>query len=59
MIFAQELKNALLDAEDVNIIVVNWEKGANPKFDYGQACANTRVVGAQLALLMEKLEVNY
>ncbi|XP_076811941.1 pancreatic triacylglycerol lipase-like [Clavelina lepadiformis] len=56
MIFAQELKNALLDAEDVNIIVVNWEKGANPKFDYGQACANTRVVGAQLALLMEKLE---
>ena len=48
----------MLDAENVNVIVVNWKKGANPRFDYGQATANTRVVGAQIALLIENLKVN-
>nr|XP_026690490.1 pancreatic triacylglycerol lipase-like isoform X1 [Ciona intestinalis] len=54
--WVQDMKNVLLDAEDVNVIVVNWEQGANPKLNYGQATANTRVVGAEIALLINRLE---
>lgn len=44
---------ALLDKAPMNVIVVAWEKGA--AFPYGQAVANTRVVGAQLAALLDTL----
>jgi len=53
--WAKDLRAALLDNEDVNVIVVNWEKGAKTNLIYGQAVANTRVVGAQIALLINRL----
>lgn len=40
--------------EDVNVIAVDWEKGADTK-DYNQAAANTRVVGALIAQLVVSL----
>ncbi|XP_045158432.1 inactive pancreatic lipase-related protein 1-like [Mercenaria mercenaria] len=48
------MKNALLEKEDVNVISVDWEKGADTK-DYNQAAANTRVVGALIAQLITSL----
>ena len=37
----------------MNVIVVDWQKGA--ALPYGQATANTRLVGAQIAQLVQKL----
>ena len=37
----------------MNVIVVDWQKGA--ALPYGQATANTRVVGAQIAQLVHQL----
>merc|ERR1739838_534718 len=42
-----EMKDALLEVEDVNVIVVNWSRGASPP--YCQAVANTQLVGALVA----------
>ena len=42
------MKDAFLTASDVNVIIVDWSKGN--KFPYGQAAANTRVVGAMIAI---------
>ena len=39
--------------DDMNVIVVDWQKGA--ALPYGQATANTRVVGAQIAQLANQL----
>ncbi|GFS13714.1 pancreatic triacylglycerol lipase [Elysia marginata] len=44
---------ALLDKSPMNVIVVAWENGAT--FPYSQAVANTRLVGAQLAALLETM----
>ncbi|KAL3869623.1 hypothetical protein ACJMK2_042288 [Sinanodonta woodiana] len=49
------MKDAILEREDVNVILVNWVKGAQ-KTNYAQVVANTRVVGALLALLMKTLD---
>lgn len=38
----------------MNVIIVDWEKGADTK-DYNQAASNTRVVGALIAQLMTTL----
>lgn len=52
------MKNALLDAEDINVVVVHWEKGAKlPFHEYEQAVANTRVVAVQISMLVNKMEV--
>ncbi|GFO21121.1 pancreatic triacylglycerol lipase [Plakobranchus ocellatus] len=51
--FVVDMKNALLDKATMNVIVVAWEGGA--QFPYNQAVANTRVVGAQTALLLHRL----
>lgn len=51
------MKNALIDVQNVNVIVVDWRIGAGASI-YGQAAANTRVVGAQIGYLIKTLEVN-
>jgi hypothetical protein len=45
-----EMKDAILSAEDVNVIVVDWSKGNG--LPYMQATANTQVVGAEIAKLV-------
>ncbi|CAF3398658.1 unnamed protein product, partial [Rotaria sp. Silwood2] len=45
-----DMKNALLDAEDVNVILVDWSNGNG--FPYTKATANTQVVGAEIALFI-------
>ncbi|WP_407809586.1 hypothetical protein, partial [Staphylococcus aureus] len=47
------LKNELLLHSDINCIIVDWSGGNKPP--YAQATANTRVVGAEIALLVDKL----
>ncbi|CAL1528108.1 unnamed protein product [Lymnaea stagnalis] len=46
------MKNALLDAEDLNVILVDWQAGAKGP-NYYQAVANTRVVGAMIGRLIQ------
>ncbi|GFR66356.1 pancreatic lipase-related protein [Elysia marginata] len=48
------MKNELLVADDVNVIVVDWQQAA--KGNYLQAVANTRTVGAMLARLILDLQ---
>ncbi|KAL3869917.1 hypothetical protein ACJMK2_042539 [Sinanodonta woodiana] len=49
------MKDAILQREDANVITVDWSKGAN-QANYVQVVANTRVVGALLSLLMNTLD---
>lgn len=49
------MKDAILQREDANVITLDWSKGAN-QANYAQAVANTRVVGALLSLLMNTLD---
>ncbi|XP_015749242.1 PREDICTED: pancreatic triacylglycerol lipase-like [Acropora digitifera] len=42
-----DLKDALLDKGDFNVILVDWSRGANQ--EYGQSAGNTRLVGATVA----------
>ncbi|XP_071555190.1 pancreatic lipase-related protein 2 [Temnothorax nylanderi] len=42
--------NFLLDIEDVNVIILDWTKGAGSS--YGAAVANSELVGRQLALVL-------
>nr|KAG5709790.1 hypothetical protein BaRGS_032614 [Batillaria attramentaria] len=48
------MKDALLAQGDYNVILVEWKDGAATL--YGQATANTRIVGAQIAQLIEYLQ---
>ena len=48
------MKDALLDREDCNVIVVDWFGGSRT-LRYGQAAGNTRLVGVQVAELVEFL----
>jgi len=47
------MKDALLSREDVNVVVVAWYNGSHVA--YSQAAANCRLVGAQIAHLIEVL----
>ena len=49
-----EMRDAHLAKEDVNVIAVNWEKGAD-SVNYQQSVANTRVVGALIGEFMKEL----
>ncbi|CAG5121725.1 unnamed protein product [Candidula unifasciata] len=49
----KELAEELLKFGDYNVIVVDWSGGN--QFPYTQASANTRIVGAQIALLVNHL----
>lgn len=51
--YPTRMKNALLEREDCNVIVVNWNPGA--RGFYPQAAGNTRLVGAQTAVLIRFL----
>uniref|UniRef100_H2Y9W6 Lipase domain-containing protein n=1 Tax=Ciona savignyi TaxID=51511 RepID=H2Y9W6_CIOSA len=47
------ITNAIIYQEDVNVIQINWVKGS--QLQYENAAANTRVVGAQVAYLINML----
>ena len=47
------MKNAFLRAENCNVIIVDWSGGN--KFPYSQAAANTQIVGAEIARLINSL----
>jgi len=47
------MTDALLEREDCNVIVVNWNPGA--RVSYPQAAGNTRLVGVQTAVLIRFL----
>ncbi|XP_052776849.1 pancreatic triacylglycerol lipase-like [Mya arenaria] len=49
----QNMTRELLKHDDYNVIVVDWQHGAT--IPYEQATANTRIVGAQIAQLVNKL----
>lgn len=44
----------LLKKDDLNVIAVNWKKGAD-NINYAQSAANTRVVGATIGELLKNL----
>ncbi|RZC36887.1 Lipase and/or Abhydrolase 6 domain containing protein [Asbolus verrucosus] len=56
-IWIYEMRSALMAVEEVNIICVDWEKGAILP-NYVKATANTRLVGKQLAMLLKGLVDN-
>ena len=51
--WAIRIKDALLDREDCNVILVDWAEGA--KILYRKAAGNTQLVGAQIAELVRFL----
>ncbi|GFN97245.1 pancreatic triacylglycerol lipase [Plakobranchus ocellatus] len=51
-----DFTNELLVLDDFNVVTVDWSLGNLPP--YTQATANTRVVGAQIALLIDLLVVS-
>ncbi|XP_046550826.1 pancreatic lipase-related protein 3-like [Haliotis rubra] len=52
--WVQNCKDALLRKGDMNVIIVDWRRGAVAG-DYDQAVANTRLVGIQLKVMVEML----
>lgn len=50
------MKDELLKTHDVNVIVVDWAGGSLPL--YTQATANTRLVGMEVAYLINYLKVS-
>lgn len=48
-----DIKNEILKAENANVIAVDWSKGNG--FPYTQATANTQVVGAEIARLVNTM----
>ncbi|XP_061163845.1 lipase member I-like [Saccostrea echinata] len=50
------MRQNILSEVDANVIVVDWEKGADHLEHYEQAAVNTEVVGTILALLVRNLE---
>lgn len=50
------MKDALLNYADCNVIIVDWSK--SNRIPFALAVANTRVVGAEIALLINFLEVS-
>ena len=51
----RKIKDEMLKIGKFNIIIVDWSQGNEPP--YGQATVNTRVVGAQIANLIEDIKV--
>ena len=47
----QDMATALVTAEDVNVVIVDWRGGSLPL--YSQAAANTRLVGMEVARMVE------
>nr|XP_018906706.1 PREDICTED: uncharacterized protein LOC109036788 [Bemisia tabaci]XP_018906707.1 PREDICTED: uncharacterized protein LOC109036788 [Bemisia tabaci] len=53
-VWVYEMRSALMTVEDCNVICVDWENGATIP-NYVRAAANTRLVGKQVAMLVEGL----
>lgn len=51
----EQMKDAILSHSDYNVVLVEWIGGNGPP--YSQASVNTRVVGAEIGLLISKLSV--
>ncbi len=49
-----DMKNALLEVGDYNVIAVDWGNGAQ-SFQYQLAAANTQIAGAETARLIQSL----
>ena len=49
------MKDALLEKENCNVILVDWSKGASNPLNYLQAAGNTRLVGRQISVLIKFL----
>jgi len=49
-VWVKDMTNALLNAEDCNVIAIDWGGGSLPL--YSQAAANTRLVGLEVANLI-------
>lgn len=49
--WVNDTKNALLDKEDLNVMVTDWSPGA--KKSYIKAVGNTRLVGAQVSMFVD------
>ena len=47
------MKNTLLRVEDLNVITVDWRKGAD--YPYAQAASNCQIAGAEIAKLIKIL----
>jgi len=54
-VWAYEMRSALMAVEDCNVICVDWEGGALLP-NYVRAAANARLVGKQLAMLIQGLQ---
>ena len=52
-----DMKNAILNVDKVNVVAVDWSKG-NDLLAYEQATANTQIVGAEIAKLINSMIVN-
>ncbi|XP_071953366.1 pancreatic triacylglycerol lipase-like [Antedon mediterranea] len=52
-----EMVPEFLNHDDFNVIRVNWAKGAMAV--YGQSTANTRIVGAEISYLLDKMKILY
>lgn len=50
----KDIKDALLDEEDCNVIIVDWSGGAK-QLSYIKAAGNTALVGRQASLLVQRL----
>ncbi|XP_050314359.1 pancreatic triacylglycerol lipase-like [Anthonomus grandis grandis] len=55
--WVKDMRTELLKAEDLNVIVVDWAGGSLPL--YTQATANTRLVGLEVAYLINFLVNNF
>nr|XP_023029989.1 pancreatic triacylglycerol lipase-like [Leptinotarsa decemlineata] len=55
--WVRDMRDELLKSQDVNVIVVDWAGGSLPL--YTQATANTRLVGLEIAYLINYLVKNY
>ncbi|KAJ6636989.1 Inactive pancreatic lipase-related protein 1 [Pseudolycoriella hygida] len=54
-VWIYEMRTALMAVEDCVVICVDWENGANLP-NYVRAAANTRLIGKQLAILIQNLQ---
>ncbi|KAJ0180027.1 hypothetical protein K1T71_004618 [Dendrolimus kikuchii] len=51
-VWVYEMRSALMAVEECNVVCVDWEGGASMP-NYLRAAANTRLVGKQLAMLLQ------
>lgn len=54
-VWVYEMRSALMAVEECNVVCVDWEGGATMP-NYLRAAANTRLVGKQLAMLLQGFE---